>query len=83
MEMLMYSEAKFHLGDMDEARKGYNIVTIYFPNSIESSMAKKRLDEIAGVQKQKNVKDRQTRLLWKFPATVPLMREDTDFRKWR
>ena len=55
MAMLMYSEAKFHLGDMDEARKGYNIVIIYFPNSIESSMAKKRLDEIAGVQTESTV----------------------------
>ena len=49
-EMLMYSEAKFHLGEVDEARKGYNIVIFYFPQSIESSLAKKRLDEIAGVK---------------------------------
>lgn len=48
-EMFMYSEAKFHLGGMDEARKGYNIVIFYFPNSAESSVARRRLDEIAGI----------------------------------
>ncbi|MDH4232256.1 MAG: SPOR domain-containing protein [Nitrospirota bacterium] len=46
--MLMFSEAKFHLGDKDEARKGYNIVIFYFPQSIGSSLAKKRLAEIVG-----------------------------------
>ena len=47
-DMFLYAEAKFHLGDIDEARKGYNIVTFYFPNSAESPLAKKRMEEITG-----------------------------------
>lgn len=50
-DMFMYSEAKFHLGDMDEAKKGYNIVMFFFPDSPESSLSKKRLDEISGVSR--------------------------------
>jgi len=50
MDIFMYAEAKFHLGEKDEARKGYNIVMYYFPDSELSDKAKMRLDEISGVQ---------------------------------
>jgi cell division protein FtsN len=47
MDMFMYAEAKSHLGDREEARKGYQIVITLFPGSLESSLAAGRLDEIA------------------------------------
>ncbi len=45
-ELFMYSEAKFHMGDLAEAGKGYNIVITLFPESGESRKAKKMLDII-------------------------------------
>ncbi len=48
-DMFLYAEAKFHLGDRDEARKGYNIIIFYFPNSPESTPARNRLEEITGL----------------------------------
>ncbi len=42
-ELFMYSEAKFHLGDLTEARKGYKIVIALFPKSGESQKARKML----------------------------------------
>ena len=84
MDMLMYAEAKFHMGDMDEARKGYNIVIFYFPTSIESSLATKRLDEIVGlprdIQKTGERKSPPDRVDTKevTPATVPQKAEDKD-----
>ena len=50
-DMFMYAEAKSHLGDMEEARKGYKIVITLFSGSMESSLASGRLDEIAVVQR--------------------------------
>ena len=50
MDIFMYAEAKFHLGEKDEARKGYNIVMYYFPDSELSYKAKLRLDEISGAR---------------------------------
>lgn len=44
--MLMYSEAKMKLKDYTEASKGYRIVIKYFPNSRESILSRKRLNEI-------------------------------------
>ena len=87
MDMLMYAEAKFHLRDMDEARKGYNIVIFYFPASIESSLATKRLDEIVaapgGIQKTEERKSPPDRVNAKeVPPTTVLRKaedEDTDF----
>ncbi len=45
-EMFMYSEAKFNLGDLTEAEKGYRIVIALFPGSKESAVSKERLEEI-------------------------------------
>jgi len=45
-EMFMYSEAKFNLGDLAEAEKGYKIVIALFPGSKESVVSKDRLEEI-------------------------------------
>lgn len=45
-EMFLYSEAKFHTGDLVEAEKGYKIVIDRFPGSRDSSISKKRLEEI-------------------------------------
>jgi tetratricopeptide (TPR) repeat protein len=42
-ELFMYSEAKFHMGDLVEAEKGFKIVIALFPNSGESEKAKKIL----------------------------------------
>lgn len=44
--MFLYSEAKFMLGDMAEAAKGYRIVTRMFPNSSEARLSKNRLEDI-------------------------------------
>ena len=75
-DMFMYAEAKFHLGDMDEARKGYNIVTFYFPNSTESSLATRRLDEIGGPRnlQAKGVSERpqnRVQVIGPSPQKVP------------
>ena len=45
-ELFMYSEAKFHMGDLAEAGKGYKIVITLFPESGESQKAKKMLNII-------------------------------------
>jgi cell division septation protein DedD len=42
----MYSEAKFNLGDHEEARKGYNIVIKLFPDSHECEIAQARIDTL-------------------------------------
>jgi cell division septation protein DedD len=70
-DMFMYAEAKFHLGDMDEARKGYNIVTFYFPNSPESSLATIRLDEIAGGSRNIQAKGESERPLNRVQVVEP------------
>lgn len=44
--LFMYSEAKFNLGDLIEAEKGYKIVITLFPNSAEAVTSKSRLEEI-------------------------------------
>jgi tetratricopeptide (TPR) repeat protein len=44
--LFMYSEAKFNLGDLIEAEKGYKIVIALFPNSAEAVTSKSRLEEI-------------------------------------
>ncbi len=49
--MFMYSEAKFNLGDLVEAEKGYKIVIEFFPQTGEGEASKKRLNEM---QKLKN-----------------------------
>lgn len=51
-DMFLYAEAKFHLGDVNEARKAYNIILYYYPHSAESLTAKGRLEEIAGLSTQ-------------------------------
>ncbi|RPI37495.1 MAG: hypothetical protein EHM54_03050, partial [Nitrospiraceae bacterium] len=82
MDMLMYAEAKFHLGDMDEARKGYNIVIFYFPASIESSLATRRLDEIVAAPRAIQKKDERMSppdrvdTMEVPPTTVPQKTED-------
>ena len=43
-DILMYSEAKFNLGDHEEARKGYTIVIKFFPDSDERKIAQTRID---------------------------------------
>lgn len=44
--MFMYSEAKFNLGDIVEAEKGYKIVVEFFPHTTEGKTSKDRLKEI-------------------------------------
>jgi len=44
--IFLYSEAKFALGDINEARKGYNIVIQKFPESAEAGLSRQRLQEI-------------------------------------
>jgi len=44
--IFLYSEAKFALGDINEARKGYNIVIQKFPESAEAGLSRQRLKEI-------------------------------------
>ena len=51
-QMFMYSEAKFNLGDIAEAEKGYRIVTEFFPKSKEGGISKNRLEEISKSKKQ-------------------------------
>lgn len=45
-ELFRYSEAKFHMGDLVEAEKGFKIVVVLFPHSGESEKAKKILEII-------------------------------------
>jgi len=45
-DIFMFTEAKFRLNDLVEAEKGYKIVIANFPDSRESKIAKKRLEEI-------------------------------------
>ncbi len=44
--LLMYSEAKYNLGDHEEARKGYTIVAKFFPESNEGKTALARIDSM-------------------------------------
>lgn len=48
MFMFFYSEAKFRLNDLKEAKKGYKIVVRRFPDSTEASLSRQRLEEIEG-----------------------------------
>lgn len=50
--MFMYSEAKFNLGDLAEAEKGYKIVIEFFPKTKEGETSKNRLEEIQNLKKQ-------------------------------
>ncbi|MBI4689314.1 MAG: tetratricopeptide repeat protein [Nitrospirae bacterium] len=50
--MFMYSEAKFYLGDLTEAVKGYKIVIAFFPNTNEGKNSENRLKEIQNLKKQ-------------------------------
>lgn len=45
-DMFRYSEAKYGLGDIEEAVKGYNITISLFPSSKEASLSKIKLEEI-------------------------------------
>jgi len=45
-DIFLFTEAKFKLGDLVEAEKGYKIIMANFPESRESNIAKKRLEEI-------------------------------------
>lgn len=45
-DMFLYSEAKFNLGDITEAEKGYRIVASLFPESKEARTSRTRLEEI-------------------------------------
>lgn len=50
--LFMFSEAKFNLGDLIEAEKGYKIVIEFFPKTTEGETSKKRLEEIRKLKKQ-------------------------------
>lgn len=50
--LFMFSEAKFNLGDLIEAEKGYKIVIEFFPKTTEGETSKKRLEEIKKLKKQ-------------------------------
>lgn len=45
-ELFMYSEAKFNLGDLEEAEKGYKIIIDQFIDTKEAMESKKRLEKI-------------------------------------
>ncbi len=47
MHLFYYSEAKYGLGDIKEAEKGYRTITVLFPQSSEAMVSKKRLEEIS------------------------------------
>jgi outer membrane protein assembly factor BamD (BamD/ComL family) len=49
-EIMMYTEAKYNLGDMTEAEKGYKIINANFPSTKEGARARQRIEEI-GKQK--------------------------------
>ncbi|MEK7333505.1 MAG: hypothetical protein AAB017_09025, partial [Nitrospirota bacterium] len=49
--LFMFSEAKFNLGDLIEAEKGYKIVIEFFPKTTEGETSKKRLEEIKKLKK--------------------------------
>jgi tetratricopeptide (TPR) repeat protein len=53
-DMLLYSEAKFNLGDLKEAAKGFKIVIVNFPDTKESLLARQRLDAIADMKSKLN-----------------------------
>lgn len=46
VHLFYYSEAKFGLGDLKEAEKGFRTITVLFPESPEAKLSKKRLEEI-------------------------------------
>lgn len=50
--VFMYSEAKFNLGDIKEAEKGYKIVIEFFPQTREGKVSKHKLNDIQGLKKQ-------------------------------
>lgn len=50
--IFMYSEAKFNLGDLIEAEKGYKIVIEFFPGTKEGEVSKDRLKEIEKLKRQ-------------------------------
>lgn len=47
VHLFYYSEAKFGLGDIKEAEKGYRTIITLFPHSSEAMVSKKRLEEIS------------------------------------
>ncbi len=49
--LFMFSEAKFNLGDLIEAEKGYKIVIEFFPKTTEGETSQKRLEEIKKLKK--------------------------------
>ncbi|MDO9287431.1 MAG: hypothetical protein Q7T83_01420 [Thermodesulfovibrionales bacterium] len=49
--LFMFSEAKFNLGDLIEAEKGYKIVIEFFPKTSEGETSQKRLEEIKKLKK--------------------------------
>ena len=49
--LFMFSEAKFNLGDLIEAEKGYKIVIEFFPKTTEGETSRKRLEEIKKLKK--------------------------------
>ena len=51
--LFMFSEAKFNLGDLIEAEKGYKIVIEFFPKTAEGETSKKRLEEIKKTKSKK------------------------------
>lgn len=53
-DIFFYAEAKFNLGDLVEAEKGYKIVVSLFPKSREGIFAAKRLDELVNKKSSRN-----------------------------
>jgi len=47
VHLFYYSEAKFGLGDLKEAEKGFRTIITLFPQSVEAVVSKKRLEEIS------------------------------------
>lgn len=44
--LFFYSESKFRLGEIEEARRGFRIIEKLFPETVEAKHAEKRIDEI-------------------------------------
>ncbi len=52
-ELFWHAEAKLHLGDREEALKGYRIVVEKFPRTLAGSMAQKRLADMEKDEQKK------------------------------
>lgn len=50
--LFLYSEAKFHTKDYDEARKGYQIIRKNFKGTRDAEIAEKRLNTIKSIMEQ-------------------------------